>query len=132
MLVAGATVPRWFVIGAVIALAAAALVAVGLRLPARNGGRSASQAVGHAGSRSRAEHVRFHRCHLVRCAGFWTGRSSRDAVCARSGVDAGSRATRERRGIGAAQVAFVAVFAPYASEARLFAFHILWQLSASV
>jgi hypothetical protein len=35
-------------------------------------------------------------------------------------------------GFGAAQVAFVAVFAPYESEARLFAFHVLWQLAANV
>jgi hypothetical protein len=34
-------------------------------------------------------------------------------------------------GFGAAQAAFVAVFSPYESEARLFAFHVLWQLAAN-
>jgi hypothetical protein len=35
-------------------------------------------------------------------------------------------------GFGAAQAAFVAVFSSYESEARLFAFHVLWQLAANV
>jgi uncharacterized membrane protein YbhN (UPF0104 family) len=35
-------------------------------------------------------------------------------------------------GFGAAQAAFVAVFAPYESAAKLLAFNILWQLAANV
>lgn len=132
VLFAGATVPRWFVVGAAIAFGAAALVAVGLRLlaatvaalPLRMCG---TQVLGRALS----------MCVSIAATSFAALAFGLDiplaTLCALVPVSMLVRVLPANvAGFGAAQVAFVAVFAPYESEARLFAFHILWQLSANV
>lgn len=132
ILVAGATVPRWFVVGAVIALGAAALVVAGLRmlvatvaaLPPTMWG---TQVLGRALS----------MCVSIAATSFAALAFGLDiplaTLCALVPLSMLVRVLPANiAGFGAAQVAFVAVFSPYESEARLFAFHILWQLAANV
>jgi hypothetical protein len=130
--IAGAAVPGWFVVGALIALGVAVLVVVGLRLlvatvaalPLAMWG---TQVLGRALS----------MCVSIATTSFAALAFGLDiplaTLCALVPLSMLVRVLPANvAGFGAAQVAFVAVFSPYESEARLFAFHILWQLAANV
>jgi hypothetical protein len=130
LLVTGATVPRWFVVGAVTAFGAAALIAFGLRFVAKVVALPltlwSTQVLGRALSMV---------VSIVTTAFAATAFGldiSLATLCALVPVSMVARVLPANvAGFGAAQIAFVAVFAPYESEARLFAFHILWQLAAN-
>jgi hypothetical protein len=141
-----ATVPTAFTIGAVCALVVAAMVAAGLRLslipqrvlPADRFGSfvstAASVPVTTWGTQVLGRALSM--CLSIAATSFAAIAFGLDIpiaiLCALVPVSMLVRVLPVNvAGFGAAQVAFVAVFVPHESEARLLAFHILWQLAAN-
>lgn len=131
MLVGGASVPTPFIAGAAIAFGAAVLAAAGLRMFVATAAAVplsmwSTQVLGRSLS----------MCLSIAATSFAARAFGLDipvaALCALVPVSILVRVLPANvAGFGAAQVAFVAVFASYESEARLLAFHVLWQLAAN-
>lgn len=145
MLVGNATVPTSLTVGAVIAFGAAALFAVGLRrVPTSfaSGTRVNNFVATAAAVPLTTWGTQVLGRALSMCVSIAATASGARAfgldisvgtLCALVPLSILVRVLPANvAGFGAAQAAFVAVFAPYESEARLFAFHVLWQLAANV
>lgn len=145
MNIGAASAPTSFTVGAAIAFGAAALFAVGLRLvPARFvSGTHASNLVATAiavplaawGTQVLGRALSMGLS--IAATAFGARAFGLDipvaTLCALVPLSMLVRVLPANiAGFGAAQAAFVMVFAPYESQARLFAFHILWQLAANV
>jgi hypothetical protein len=131
MVVGGSTVPTPFIAGAAIALGAAVLVAAGMRLFVAT---AAAMPLTMWGKQVLGRSLSM--CLSIAATSFAATAFGLDipvaALCALVPVSMLVRVLPANvAGFGAAQVAFVAVFAPYESEARLLAFHVLWQLAAN-
>jgi hypothetical protein len=132
MLIAGGAVPTLFIAGAALAFGVAVLAAVGLRV-----------VVKIAATVSLAM---WSTQVLGRGLSMWLSIAATSFAAKAFGLEIPAATLwalvpvsmlvrvlpANVAGFGAAQVAFVWVFAPYESEARLLAFHVLWQLAANV